>query len=221
MQLFPLFYKTHQFRHLVFKYNKLTLSCSQIMPCNTIFQSLASLFSKSICSTVWNFCVRKADTITHATIFIILVFVTMHGVNTRGKDAKKLSELNLAYSEVIAKWDASQEKKDLIIAIEEKLLTQDSIFLDSALCLGPGALHHDGDCWDKIEEEEWASHERPKHLFQLLVFGTVLDCLRKYHSLFLRYSLLIDFKGENSKSMLFVSKIQILVPLMSSRRSYD
>jgi hypothetical protein len=98
-----------------------------------------------------------------------------------------LSRLNHQCSEVSAEWHVSSKKKDLVKAIEKRILTQSSLFLDSALCLGLGSL--DGEYWE-LEEMAGELHTRPRIFLQLLVFETIVNCLRTYHSIFLRYGIL-------------------------------
>lgn len=110
-------------------------------------------------------------------------------MNTRGKAAREaeklhtaLNGINCSCSEICAKWDTSTAKKDLIVAMEEKVLTQGSMFLDSALCLGLGTL--EGDCMNP-GDEIYIEMERRNRICQLLVFETVLGCLRKMPLYFL------------------------------------
>ncbi|KAH8767912.1 hypothetical protein F5882DRAFT_466171 [Hyaloscypha sp. PMI_1271] len=89
----------------------------------------------------------------------------MHAIQTRSKTrletflAKTVIEVERRCSEVSKAWDASVEKKDLIRQIDEKVLIQESIFIDSAICLGLGPLELHPETYAEyydVEEDMWA-----------------------------------------------------------------
>jgi hypothetical protein len=87
-------------------------------------------------------------------------------------------------------WEVSQQKEHLEQQVQT-LLSEDSIVVDSALCLGMGSLERadlrplpsctlDPDSWDSVSFCPVASgRQRNGGLYQLLVFETVLTCLRE------------------------------------------
>jgi hypothetical protein len=87
-------------------------------------------------------------------------------------------------------WEVSQQKKHLEQQIHT-LLSEDNIVVNNALCLSIGSLEHanmgplpggclDPDSWDAVYFPSVGSgRQRNEGLYQLLVFETVLSCLRE------------------------------------------
>jgi hypothetical protein len=87
-------------------------------------------------------------------------------------------------------WEVSQQKQHLEQQIHT-LLSEDSIVVDNALCLGIGSLERahmgplpggslDPDSWDaEYFPSVGSGRQRNEGLYQLLVFETVLSCLQE------------------------------------------
>jgi hypothetical protein len=146
----------------------------------------------------------------------------MHTIQTRSKTrleaflAKTVIEVERRCSEVSRTWDASVEKKDLIRQIDEKVLIQERLFIDSAIYLGLGPLElypeNYAEYYDVVEDM-WAYcvYESKKRLSQLLVFESILNCLRKYCFECLRFSFLIDPQVKSLNLMKFPFKIRLFL----------
>jgi hypothetical protein len=145
----------------------------------------------------------------------------MHAIQTRSKTrleaflAKTVIEVERRCSKVSKAWDASVEKKDLIRQIDEKVLIQESIFIDSAICLGLGPLELHPETYAEYYDVEdiWAYcvYESKKRLSQLLVSETILNCLRKYYFECLRFNFLIDLQVKSLNLMKFPFKIRLFL----------
>ena len=146
----------------------------------------------------------------------------MHVIQTRSKTrleaflAKAVIEVERRCSEVSKAWDAAVEKKDLIRQIDEKVLIQESIFIDSAMCLGLGSLELYPEIYAEyydVVEDMWTYcvYESKKRLSQLLVFETILNCLRKYYFESLRCSFLIDLQVKSLNLMKFLFRIRLFL----------
>jgi len=103
-----------------------------------------------------------------------------------------LSGIEDRFSKLSEVWDFSPEKKDLTRIIREKVLTEENVFVDSALCIGLGSLELYPETYaasyydeqeDLMDDEGLMSfciYESTRRIRQLIVFETVLECLRKY-----------------------------------------
>lgn len=126
--------------------------------------------------------------------------VAAHNANT-GQADYALNSLAKEYEELTKEWDLSLHKHELIRTIREKIFPQ-NITIDSALCLGhdfiehglktalPGKIRKDTLIRAKIPWEDQCGAEEGKlkcgvngfhnwGLYQLIVFETVLQYLRK------------------------------------------
>ena len=113
---------------------------------------------------------------------------TIPTMQTCKETSRTLREIEAHYSDLSAKWDISADKQELIKDIEERILTQEHVYVDSALCLGLGTMRttcthsSDFDFGGKEKEDDddnyWTRSTR-KILRQLLVFETLLECLRE------------------------------------------
>lgn len=121
---------------------------------------------------------------------------------------KTLRDLNEQAEELCTDWEVSPQREVLIEQIRERISSQPTIYINNALCLGLGSLeeskfqHLPG--WTRVTRrmKDSASHsentlqpseedmrrfkpvakgeKRNRSLYQLLVFETVIKCLRMF-----------------------------------------
>jgi len=117
-----------------------------------------------------------------------------------------LVSLSRQITELSAEWDEHPRKADLIAQIRQQVLPQKNLHLDSALCLGlwsPERSTNLDSFGEEYESEhyedphfplslfkshqDWVNNYKPKvakrnrSLFQLLIFETIMDCLRMHY----------------------------------------
>jgi len=106
-------------------------------------------------------------------------------IDDAAKLAKALEDVQDRWAKVSAEWDASPDKETLR-QIEDRMLPQETIYVDSALCLGLGSLELHPEMYAQRTDDEdelmaYCLYESTNRLRQLLIFETILKCLRKYH----------------------------------------
>lgn len=134
---------------------------------------------------------------------------------------KSLEELDEEAEELSRQWETSREKACLVEQVKGVLLSQKSICIDNALCLGLGSIQvatpklvlpegfelassEDQDLLQLEEDRETSPpvpkwQDQNKSLYQLLIFETALSCLRKSREchLYLTYSTVLTWsRGE-------------------------
>jgi len=126
------------------------------------------------------------------------MFETIHAMQTRSKAASRavasaahlartLKDVEDCWAKVSAEWDASPDSEALGKLIEERVIPQETMFIDSALCLGLGSLELHPEKytqWPDEDADEFIAYDlyrSTRRLRQLIVFETILNCLREDH----------------------------------------
>jgi hypothetical protein len=112
-------------------------------------------------------------------------------METSGSTSRALTEIEAHYSYLKEEWDSSTTRRDLIRLIEEKVLVQEQVHVDSALCLGLGPLETTSVHYSDFDFDQGSGgyddytavtmHQTRASLGQLLAFETVIACLRKWY----------------------------------------
>lgn len=117
-------------------------------------------------------------------------------------------DLDRQFEQLSREWEPSPQRQDLIRQIREKIIPNERIVVDSAICLGLGSLeepninaplpaygtrdwedesripdHWEDDIDPVVLEPIGNGEHRNWGLYQFIVFETVLECLRKYSTL--------------------------------------
>jgi len=109
-------------------------------------------------------------------------------MQTCKETSRTLREIEAHYSDLSAEWYISTDKQELIKDIEERILTQEHVYVDSALCLGLGhmwttCIHYSDFDYGAEEKDgdgdDYVMRATRGILRQLLVFETLLECLRE------------------------------------------
>jgi hypothetical protein len=110
-------------------------------------------------------------------------------METSSSTSMALTEIEAHYSYLKEEWDNSTTRSDLIRLIEEKVLVQEQVHVDSALCLGLGSLETTSVHYSDFDFDQGSGghdayfaetmRDTRTSLRQLLAFETVIACLRK------------------------------------------
>ncbi|KAN0103352.1 hypothetical protein V8E51_011665 [Hyaloscypha variabilis] len=109
-------------------------------------------------------------------------------METSGRTSRALTEIEAQYSYLKEEWDNSTTRRDLIRLMEEKVLVQKQVHVDSALCLGLGSLEMTSVHYSDFDFDQGSGgyddytavtmRQTRASLGQLLAFETVIACLR-------------------------------------------
>ncbi|PMD43679.1 hypothetical protein L207DRAFT_564316 [Hyaloscypha variabilis F] len=109
-------------------------------------------------------------------------------METSGSTSRALTEIETHYLYLKEEWDNSTTRSDLIRLMEEKVLVQEQVHVDSALCLGLGPLETTSVHYLDFDFDQGSGgyddytavtmRQTRASLRQLLAFETVIACLR-------------------------------------------
>ena len=134
---------------------------------------------------------------------------SIEGLGPAMKIHKTKNNLDHQFAELFDEWESSKQREALIDLIKRKIIPNERIQIQSALCLGLGSIENakrerlpsgaakpiDGprasnatvlQHWEPFADDDRCKltkpicHGRPQNpsLYQLIVFETILDCLR-------------------------------------------